>query len=396
MRSILPLLLLLALAGPALAVDGVLEINQTCATTSGCFSGDLGGFPVDITNPGSYRLTGNLQVPDASTSAITITADDVTLDLNGFALLGVTTCSGDPVTSCTPIGLGSGVFSTAVNVTVKNGTIRGMGNDGIDGFLSVRVTDVVAIENGDHGISCRSACRVIGSQLLRNGGAGVRQSGLNLTPKMLASMFTGNIIAGNADRGIFTNDLTSVVIGNAFYGNGGTGLGLFASGGYAENTFTANNDSSGLGRQLAGGTPVYLWAMDGRPRPPDRGSGGGMGPIPRTRIPLPIEERPFEASPRKSGAARHSAAGIGAHIHAVQYGPRRIEVDRILAVGNRSSESQAVVPIRPHGVALDHALAEGLDSIAAVEVRGVALNGRPLLRADTIVPALANRVARDQ
>ena len=95
---------ILLMAPAAYAVDGVLEINQVCATTNGCFPSDPGGFPVAIANPGSYRLTGNLQVPDASTSAITITAEDVTLDLNGFALLGVTTCTGDPVTSCTPIG----------------------------------------------------------------------------------------------------------------------------------------------------------------------------------------------------------------------------------------------------------------------------------------------------
>ena len=59
---LLPLiaLLLLALAGPALAVDGVVEINQTCAVQTGCFSGDTAGYPVTITQPGSYRLTSNL------------------------------------------------------------------------------------------------------------------------------------------------------------------------------------------------------------------------------------------------------------------------------------------------------------------------------------------------
>ena len=56
------LLLLLALAGPALAVDGVLEINQTCAISTGCFPGDSPGFPVSVTQPGSYRLTGNLDL----------------------------------------------------------------------------------------------------------------------------------------------------------------------------------------------------------------------------------------------------------------------------------------------------------------------------------------------
>ena len=45
-------LLLVALAGPAFAVDGVAEINQTCAVNTGCFAGDFAGFPVTISSAG--------------------------------------------------------------------------------------------------------------------------------------------------------------------------------------------------------------------------------------------------------------------------------------------------------------------------------------------------------
>ncbi len=44
---------LLAISGPAHAVDGVLEINQACAVNAGCFAGDTAGFPVTITGAGS-------------------------------------------------------------------------------------------------------------------------------------------------------------------------------------------------------------------------------------------------------------------------------------------------------------------------------------------------------
>jgi hypothetical protein len=44
------------------ASDGQLEINQACAVNTGCFPGDDPGFPVTITQPGSYRLTGNLDL----------------------------------------------------------------------------------------------------------------------------------------------------------------------------------------------------------------------------------------------------------------------------------------------------------------------------------------------
>lgn len=54
------LTLIVTFATPAFAVDGVLEINQTCAVQTGCFSGDTPGFPVTINATGSYRLTSNL------------------------------------------------------------------------------------------------------------------------------------------------------------------------------------------------------------------------------------------------------------------------------------------------------------------------------------------------
>jgi hypothetical protein len=45
-------------------------------------------FPIVITQPGSYRVKSNIVVPDANTTAINIESRDVTIDLNGFAILG--------------------------------------------------------------------------------------------------------------------------------------------------------------------------------------------------------------------------------------------------------------------------------------------------------------------
>ena len=59
---------------PALADAGRLEINQICAVETGCFPGDAAGFPVTLTTPGSYALTGNLSLAleSPSTHAIEI------------------------------------------------------------------------------------------------------------------------------------------------------------------------------------------------------------------------------------------------------------------------------------------------------------------------------------
>jgi hypothetical protein len=76
------------------AVDGTIEINQTAALRGGITTSDAAGFPVTIDAPGSYRLTGNLTVPNQNTDAIVVDADDVTIDLGGFTIRGAAACSG--------------------------------------------------------------------------------------------------------------------------------------------------------------------------------------------------------------------------------------------------------------------------------------------------------------
>jgi len=71
--------------------------------------------PYTITAPGVYCLTGDL-TGFASNAAITIQADNVTLDLNGYTLEGA---------GGTPTGIGSQDRS---NVTLRNGRIVGFGS----------------------------------------------------------------------------------------------------------------------------------------------------------------------------------------------------------------------------------------------------------------------------
>src|SRR5262245_11599909 len=78
--------LMVSLSSSLQAVDGVWFITQNSALAGYAIPGDAPGFPVTITQPGSYRLAGNLTVPTVFVTAIQITADDVTLDLNGFAI----------------------------------------------------------------------------------------------------------------------------------------------------------------------------------------------------------------------------------------------------------------------------------------------------------------------
>jgi hypothetical protein len=145
----------------AFAVDGTILINQTNAIMGGVTPTDTPGFPVTIGQPGSYRLSSNLVVPDQNTTAVVILADGVTLDLNGFSIIGPTVCNGHafkPTTSRAPlpsspdsgIGIIVGLFD---GVSISNGTIRGMGSNGIAvGGSGVRIDRVNAIANGGNGI----------------------------------------------------------------------------------------------------------------------------------------------------------------------------------------------------------------------------------------------------
>jgi hypothetical protein len=74
----------------------------------------IASVPFTINVSGSYYLTGNLQV--ASGTAITISADEVSLDLNGFTLSSTASPdSGDAIT----------INSIRKNVVIRNGHIRG-------------------------------------------------------------------------------------------------------------------------------------------------------------------------------------------------------------------------------------------------------------------------------
>jgi hypothetical protein len=165
--------------GSAYAVDGVIEINQARVKAGGVTPGDTPLFPVTIDQPGSYRLTGNLDVTDATarppgtlpenTTAILVTANGVTIDLNGFAIMGATTCSGPPV-SCTPVGTGVGIDAAATTgAGAMNGVVRGMGSAGVLLGRTSQAERIRAEHNGDSGISLPvSGTDDVGASLLSN------------------------------------------------------------------------------------------------------------------------------------------------------------------------------------------------------------------------------------
>lgn len=253
MKKLLFLLLFFPMA--SFAVDGVYEINQLCVAT-GCFPGDNPGFPVTLANPGSYRLTSNLDVRALSTpenrTALAITASLVSLDLNNFSILGPVSCTGTPVTSCTPSGgSGSGIIlSTTINeVRISNGTIRGMGSAGIFCNEACIVRGMTLTENGGNGFGHNNRAAVIeGNVIRRNGGNGIFANG----------QIVNNIVQGNGGVGIFSNP-SSRIVGNQVLSNGGNGIRI-PSGLVLDNIISLNGgvgidfaSISGYGRNVISG-----------------------------------------------------------------------------------------------------------------------------------------------
>lgn len=255
-------LLVLLTPGLAAAVDGVREINQTCAFQTGCFPGDAPGLPVTISAPGSYRLTSNVSfsatLGPPSADIIAITADRVTLDLNGFELRCAFPLTGNPCGR----GIHDGIDATGSGLRIKNGFISGMPSSGISASGSdVTVEGIHALDNGGRGIilsgrngvvrDCTSASN--GSDGIFNGGNTANEGTLtegNVVREngrfgiTASGMVRNNVSSGNADDGITVGQ--AVIEGNTVRGNGGDGIAASVSALVIDNV-SVGNSGYGIG-----------------------------------------------------------------------------------------------------------------------------------------------------
>lgn len=215
--------------------DGILEINQACAESGGCFPGDSAGFPVTISSSGSYRLTGNLALSN-DLDAIVITTSSVTLDLAGFEISGPGSCTGSGSTiDCGAEGVGSGVWvdNNPDSVTIRNGVISNMRLTGIraegNGHL---FADLKLRNNHAFGLVADERMIVRNCTAIRNAGTGIKLND--------GSIIDGSIAMGNGIHGFqLVNE------GNSVYGSTSQGNGEFGFLLDNESRFGNNNASNG-------------------------------------------------------------------------------------------------------------------------------------------------------
>lgn len=299
-------------ASPGQGADGVLELSHARAIAGDPAGGDAPGYPIDLNSPGSYVLTSNLVSPNQSTSVVRLNTSGIHVDLNGFSIRGVTSCTaGAGGVTCTPNDgvnfLVSG--SSANDVTLENGTIAYGGSRGADlgaraivrgiRFISNRfgglrtglfanVVDCTASENGGIGFSIGSSSRIAAVVATSNGGDGIEAgtattvldstsngnfgfgidgdqltisrntvNGNQLGGIILTTQGTvsGNTVVGNAGDGILClGNVTRgcTVVDNTINANAGTGLSFNAGAAYGGNNINGNVDTVLNGIQTGG------------------------------------------------------------------------------------------------------------------------------------------------
>ncbi|MDJ0789132.1 MAG: hypothetical protein QNK05_20180 [Myxococcota bacterium] len=159
----LAMALLLVATGPGWAADGQIEINQASASAS--------GFPVVLSQPGSYLLTSDLQVPQGD-GGIRLLTSDISLDLGGFRISGPSGCDagqGECAEELISAATGQGD-----RVTLRNGTVRGSSESCIELDDLAHVTGLLVLDCGKRGIDVGDRSLVTDNRVSLTGEDGIR------------------------------------------------------------------------------------------------------------------------------------------------------------------------------------------------------------------------------
>jgi len=190
-------------AGPVASSYKTLnEVEPRVAINAANTPGDASSI-FRITQPGSYYLTGNLNGQADKDAVITIAADGVTLDLNGFTIHG----------NGAQYGLNAGAIK---HTTIRNGVIRNAGTNAISlsNATATHVADMQIFNAGESAVGLGSTS-IVERVTCINSGTGAISVDTGSTVRQTT-------VSGSGDYGISATK--SVIEGCAVTGAGGYGF----------------------------------------------------------------------------------------------------------------------------------------------------------------------------
>jgi hypothetical protein len=187
-----------------------------------------------ISQPGSYYFTTNV-LGTNSEQGISITANNVTLDLNGFSLIGPSTADS-----------GMTISSGTSNSVVKNGTISGWGplSDGILSLGNNVYFENLNISAGSVGLQCNGDGGVVKNCTISHAGQwGLYLVGSNylVSCNYFLENNAGNNLNGDA---MLINSANNRIDGNIVAGSSPSGYGIWVAG---TNNIVTRNSVTGNG-----------------------------------------------------------------------------------------------------------------------------------------------------
>ncbi len=163
-----------------------------------------------INKSGSYILSGNIVNKRANAASVSITASNVTLNLQGFSITSTVASNAAAIDS-----------GAASNVVITNGIISGFGGPAILAGTATTISGITATGNSTLGGSPTIQAGN-GSQIFNNTVAGGGGSGISCATGCLVR---GNTVQANTSFGLIFSDTTGGYLGNILQGNDGNTVG---------------------------------------------------------------------------------------------------------------------------------------------------------------------------
>ncbi len=234
--ALLALVFTVSIPLSAYGVDGQIKIAQPAS------------FPIIIDQPGSYVLTCNITTAITNVNCFEIDTDNVTLDLNGHALIGPGKENGSS---------GSGIYvNNRNNIAIINGVVRDFREYGINltgTGTNHQLKDIRIYSNGLHGISATYST-ITNCTASYNGSHGIYSSDSSITNctvshngfhgfSVTSSTTISNCTATyNSSHGFYVSNSTVVNC----TANNNSGRGIYASSSTITNCTANNNESHGI------------------------------------------------------------------------------------------------------------------------------------------------------